>query len=293
MSTLAHINLAHTENAPQNTVAQQMSDIAVQEAVSPQHKYVIFKLVNTKSGPVNVDGIDEAYNPKTKSWERIYLISGAQSIWQSELTELLKDKQYVELNRKSLRFERGGVLRVLEEEENTLAFIRNCRHLIDNPKRKSGSRTEFFEYNPQKQQEAALEKEMLELDMAIAAKEQPEDAMLKHANYLGIVFFDELGEKKSPAGIRKEYMLAAKRNPVHFKKTLGSKEVDITFLVKRAILDAKIDLGKTGSAYWAANGGFIAKIPQSRKALDYLVEFAMTNSTEGKQFLSQLNDVIK
>jgi hypothetical protein len=43
---------------------------------------------------------------------------------------------------------------------------------------------------------------------------------------------------------------------------------------------------------WAGNGGFIGKIPQHRKPLEYLTELAMTNSQEGKQFKEQLESII-
>jgi hypothetical protein len=239
-------------------------------------EYVIFKLVNTKKkGRVHIDGIDDVVNPKTGKLERIWLLGGGvQSIWQSDLTETLKDKDFVRQNRRSLTFE-GKVLRIPSWDTPALEFARACRHNIDNPKRRTGSKTEFFEYNPAKQQEEALKKELLEMDMAF-----------------GISFVDELGQAKTDDGIRRELMLIAKRDPKRFEKAIGSKEVDIAFLVKKAILDAKIDLGN-GNAIWSGNGGFIAKIPAARKPLEYLIELAMTNSDEGRAFLEQLNTFAK
>jgi hypothetical protein len=209
------------------------------------------------------------------------------------LTELLKDKDYVKKNRRSLLFE-GTVCRIPSWDERALEYAKVCRHNIGNPNRKSGSNYEFYEYNPAKQQEESLKKEMFEIDMVIKAREMPEEKMKKMAAYLGIIFYDELGQVKSPSGIRSELMIKAKRDPITFEKYIDSKEVDISFLVKKGILDNFIDLGsQNGNAIWANGKGFIAKIPQARKPFEYLTELAMTNSNEGRQFLEQLQTIVK
>jgi hypothetical protein len=274
-------------------IANEISDFAMQSAKSNETHWIIYKLVNTKKkGRVYIDGIDDVINPQTKKMERIWLLTGANSIWGSDLVETLKDKDYVRNNRRSLQFE-GGVLRVPDWDTLTLDFIKNCRHLLDNPSRRGGSKNEFFEYNPAKQQQVALDKEMLEMDMAIEASKMEIGKARKLANFFGIIFYDELGQPKTDDGIRRELMLFAKREPKKFQQNLNSKEVEVAYLVKKAILDAKIDLGGgNGNVSWA-NGGMIGKIPASRKPQEYLVELAMTNSDEGRVFLDQLNNVVK
>ena len=274
-------------------IANEISELAMQNAKGNETRWIIYKLVNTKKkGRVYIDGIDDVINPQTKKMERIWLLTGANSIWGSDLVETLKDKDFIRNNRRSLQFE-GGVLRVPDWDTLTLDFIQNCRHLIDNPSRRGGSKNEFFEYNPAKQQQAALDKEMLEMDMAIEASKMEIGKARKLANFFGIIFYDELGQPKTDDGIRRELMLFAKRDPKKFQQNLNSKEVEVSFLVKKAILDAKIDLGGgNGNVSWA-NGGMICKIPAARKPQDYLVELAMTNSDEGRAFLEQLNNVIK
>lgn len=284
------------EKSGLDAIADEVSSIAKKDSPTVENEYVIFKLVDTKrKGRVYIDGIDDdILNPKTKNRERIWLLSGTSSIWSTELVEQLKDKDFVRNNRRSLQFE-GGVMRVPKWDERMLEFVRVCRHLIDNPNRRTGSKFEFFEYNPAKQQEEALKKEMLEIDMAIAAREMPIDKARKLANFFGIIFYDELGQPKSDDGIRRELMLFAKRDPKRFQQNLESKEVEIAYLIKKAIIDSKIDLGGTdGNVSWS-NGGFIAKIPVARKSQtqQYLVELAMTNSDEGKQFLEQLQKIVK
>lgn len=160
MATLKDVELSKQESKKELfDTAQQMSDLAVSDSPKIEVEYTIFKMVNTKrKGRVYIDGIDDDIeNPVTKKRERIWLLSGTSSIWSSDLVEQLKDKDFVRNNRRSLQFE-GGILRVPSWDVRQLEFIRNCRHLIDNRGRKTGSRFEFFEYNPAKQQEEALKK---------------------------------------------------------------------------------------------------------------------------------------
>lgn len=277
-------------------VGQEIASLAMQDAAPAESEYVIYKLVDTKKkGRLYIDGIDDdIFNPTTKRRERIWLLSGTSSIWSSDLVEQLKDKDFVRNNRRSLQFE-SGILRVPKWDERMIEFISNCRHLIDNPNRRSGSKFEFFEYNPAKQQAEALKREMLEIDMAIAAREMPIDKARKLASFMGVVFFDDLGQPKSDDGIRRELMVIAKRNPLKFKQNIDSKEVEVAYLIRKAIIESKLDLGAgDGNVRWA-NGGYITKVPraQQSKVQQYLLDFAMTNSDEGKAFLDMLMSKIK
>ena len=284
----------HGEQPTESQVTEQhVVDIAMQDSPKAKAEYVIFKLVDTnKKGGVYIPNIDDVFNPETKKVERIRLLAGVESIWMKDQKELTAD--YIRQNARSLEFPRGTkILRIPIWDTQALEFARICRHNISNPNRKTGSRFEFFEYDPEKQQKAALENEMFEIEMALEAKQQPVDKMKKHANFLGIVAFDEYGFPKSDEGIRREYILAAKRNPKRFKDTLGTKEVEVSFLVKRAISDSKIDIGSpNGDIRWSENGGVIGRCPSGRKQHDYLVELALTNSDEGRRFLDQLNNLV-
>ncbi len=275
-------------------IITEQSVLAVSSAapIEPQ-QFKVYRLVNTKrKGRVYIDGLDEAKNPKTGRVERIYLLTGAHSIWASELEELLKDKDYMRQNRKSLEFN-SGVLRVALWDERTIEFIENCKHYIDNPTRRTGSNYEFFLYDPEKQQKAALDKEMLEINMAIAANSLDEVKATKLASFLGISPVDNYGFPKSPAGIKQELILFAKRQPLIFQKNLDSKEVEISYLIRKAIYDAKVDVGGyDGNVMWAG-GRVICKLPISRQPLEYLTELALTNSDDGRRFLEELERVSK
>ena len=254
--------------------------------------YVIFKLVNNKNGGTYIPNVDDVVNPVTKKVERIRLLVGIDSIWVKDQKDVSVD--YIRQNSRSLEFPRGQkILMIPKWDKAALEFAQICRHNIGAPNRKSGSKFEFFEYNPKKQAEAALKKEMLELDMAIKARELPEDKMKKMASFLGIRFVDDLGQAKPADALRTELMLTAKRTPELFEKYLDAKEVDIQFMIKKAILDSTIDLGGgSGNASWGT-GGSIGKIPTGAKPLQYLTELAMTNSEEGRAFLEKLNSIAK
>ncbi len=258
-----------------------------------KQQYVIFKLKNKKRGRHYLDGINSAINPNTKRRERIYLIRGADSIWQSDLIELLKDKDYVARNRDSILFEEG-IARVRVDDDRRLEFARANNNNLGVKNRVANGKHDFYEYDPVAESKERHEKQMLKINMVIAAKDMEEKKMKMLASFLGISPVDDLGMPKQPDGIRTELMIKADNDPINFKKYLDSKEVEISYMVKRAIIDAKIDLtGQAGNAIWADGKGFIGKIPLGRKSYEYLTELAMTNSAEGKAFLEQLQQVIK
>lgn len=294
MAKLKDVQFSQSGELALNETENEISQMAVDSAPKAKQEYVVFKLVDTKKkGGVYIPNVDDVINPKTKKVERIRLLSGVSTIWVSEQGNLTPE--FIRANSRSLEFPRGTkILRIPVWDETALEFARTCRHNIGAPNRKTGSRFEFFEYDPEAQQKAALEKEMLEIEMAIQASKEPVDAMRKHANFLGIVAYDEFGIPKTDEGIRREYVLAAKRNPKRFKETLGTKDVEISFLIKRAISDAKLDIGgNNGTISWSNGGGVICRVPAGRKTQEYLLELALTNSDEGKKFLHQLESFAK
>ncbi len=264
---------------------------ARQDAPNQEEEFVVFKLVdNTKDGGVHIHGVDDVVNPKTGAVERIRCLSGIDTIWLKEQKDLTPE--YIKNNQRTFSFYRGAkILRVNKKDRTGIEFLTLTNSNIGNPKRKTGSRYEFYEYNPAKQQQEALDKEMMEIEMAIQASKEPVESMRKHANFLGIQAFDEFGIPKTDEGLRREYIISAKRNPVRFKKSINSKEVEVSYLIKKAISENLIDLGgHSGNVQWGA-GGHIARIPVGRNTHEYLIELALTNSEDGKRFLSQLNDL--
>lgn len=257
-----------------------------------QQQYVIFRLVKKKQRRLRLDGIcDNCYNPKTKETERTYLIRGAKSIWQSDLTELIKDidkpNSYMSKNRLSSLFE-DGVCRVPIADARQLEFLRVNTHNVG--KNRSGAgKYDFYEYDAHEEQKFRYEKQMQRINLITKISSLPKDKMQKIAVFAGVSMVDELGMPKGEDGMRAELMVKADTQPEFIEKMIDSKEVEVSWLVKKAIIDAKIDLtAQAGTALWAGGKGFIAKVPSNRKAYEYLTELAMTNSEEGRTFKEQL-----
>jgi len=299
MAKLKHVELSQSGADTMQTDIDmtEVSIIAQEDNPAPKEtKYHIFKLVDTKKkGGTYIPNIDDVINPETGREERIRLLSGVDSIWIKDQKDLEPD--YIRQNAKSLVFPRKAkCLRIPDWDKTSLEFARLCRHNIGSPNRKSGSKFEFFEYDPQKQAAEALERESLEIEMALAARDMDEATMKKYVSFLKINIYDELGEPKTADLLRKELMLYAKRNPRQFQTLVKTKhkEVDINYLIKKAILSAKIDIGsQAGRAFWSNGGGLIGVIPSNRQPLEYLTELALTNSEDGRLFLKQLNEIAK
>lgn len=262
----------------------------------PKQGYVIFRLVNKKQRRLWIDGIcDNCFNPKKNEYERAYLIRGAKSIWQSELYDLVKDidkpNSYISKNRMSLLFE-DGICRIPVSERNQLEYARVNMHNVGKTRTGAG-KFDYYEYDPQEEQKNKLEKQMNRIKLITKVNEMPEDKVKKLAAFLEISLVDELGFPKGADGVKAELMIKADTQPHIVEKYLDSKEVEVEWLVRKAIIDAKIDLtAQGGNAIWAGGKGFIAKVPSSVKAYKYLTELAMTNSEEGRQFKEQLENIV-
>jgi len=268
---------------------QEEANIAMNEApiANAGNVHKVYKLSDTKKkGNYHMDGIDDVWNPETGKIERIRLLRGFPSIWLKDQKDL--DKAFIESNRRSLTFV-SRILRVPDYDTTAIEFLSLSNANIDNPNKKGTRRLTFFEWNPQRQAEVERKKRLAKVEAIKFATSASVEDMRKHANYLGISFIDELGFPKSDDALRNDYELYAEAQPNKFMNSAGSKEVEISFIIKKAILDSKIDITtKKGSAYWADNGGFICKIPTGVKPKDYLVEYAMLPNDEGKAFLNQI-----
>lgn len=294
MATLKHVQ--ESQNGTFEAPIQQeptFNNLSIEPEVKSNEPYnVIFRLVKKKKGRVRLDSIcNNVLNPKTGKRERIWLLMGAPSIWQSDLTELLKDKDYVNKSRYSLTFE-DSICRVSSIHENELEFARANTNNVG--KRRNGSgKYDYYEYDANEEQKAKLEAQMLQINLVLKIKDMPEQDMKKLALFLDIKPYDEIGQLKSHEGMRTELMLKANLQPTLVSKYIDSKEVEVSYLVRKAIVEAKIDLtGQSGNALWAGGKGFIAKIPSHKKPLEYLTELAMTNSNEGRTFKEQLEQIV-
>jgi hypothetical protein len=249
----------------------------------------IFKLVdNTRNGGINIGGVDDVINPDTGRMERIRLLAGVESIWVKDQKDI--KEEYINQNTRSLEF-RGKILRVPAYDKAMILFALLTRHNTGSAQNKSGSRTEFFEWNPAKQAEAGLKKEILEMETVAAVSNLSEEKLRQLASYFKISNEGEYGIPKLLSQIRTEMMLQAKRNPENVKKMMDSDEVTAQWTIKQAILNSKIDLGsQQGSALWAS-GGLITKLPPGKIPLETLTDLFMSPTDEGRQFKEQLKNL--
>lgn len=258
---------------------------------NPESEWVIFKLVsNARRGRVNIDGQDDVFNPKTGKVERIRLVSGVESIWVKDQKDLTED--YIKRNKRTLQFE-DRVLRLPKWDISAIEFARITRHCVDNANRKSGSKHEFFEYNPKKQAEAAMQKEMLAIDAMQKLFELEIPKMTKIALFEGVQFFDELGERKSDTQIRRDLALKVKQNPERFLGIVDDPSVEISYLIAKAIKDGKLEVGREAGKIYYANGGFIMSYPTNSNAKSALVDFATSKTKEANEFLENLKQLVK
>jgi hypothetical protein len=261
----------------------------------PNKRFVIFKLVNNrKKGRVHLAGEADLYNPASGKIERARLLLGVPSIWKNEQKDI--PEQYVRENRRSITFE-NRIARIDVMDHQALEYVRRHNDFTENPHRRAGGKYDYFEWNPQRQEAEAYDREVFEMEMVQIAMNLPFDKVKKHALFLGVRFNDELGEPKTEKGIRRDYQIMAKRNPQRFKDTLDTREVEVHYLVRRALLNTQIDVNgrERGAAYWSDGGGRICKIPSGEinNALKYLTDLALTNSDEGRAFLEQLETRVK
>jgi hypothetical protein len=271
----------------------QSGDVtALNDLESDESPNVIFKLVKTdRKGGIYIHGEDEVIDPKTGRLAKVRLISGVDTIWAKDQKDVTKEQ--IERNMRSLHFPRGQKILVIPKYDRTaLEYARVTRHNIGAPNRKSGSKYEFFEYNPKKQAELALQEEMFQIEMITKAQGQEPEFMKKHAAYLGLKLVDDFGLPKNPDAIKRDYIVFAKRNPQRFYETLESKEIEVSYMIRKALSEQMIDLGsRNGMAVWAANGATICRLPPMADPLKHLTDLAFTNSNEGRDFLQGLQSI--
>lgn len=298
MSTLKDVEYAmRGEQKPAVQVGDYIPEIIHPNQKDPETEgFVVFKTVKSNNGGMHIPGIDYVIDPRTITPEKpngngpemIRLLTGVTTIWAKEQGSI--PKEFIDKNVRRIAFPRGTRFITVPTWDTTMIeFMRTARHNVRNPNRKSGSKFEYFEYDPNEVAKEQLAKEMLELDMVLKAKDQTVDKMERHASYLGIALIDEIGRKKPEDRLKTDYILYAKRNPELFKKSLDSKEVDIQFKIRAAILDGKIDISRgDGRAYFGNGGTLICALPANEQPLKVLTDLALTNTQEGKRLLEQL-----
>lgn len=290
--------IQHLPKGPSPVVAQKEVDFIPQppQQLNPVQN-IIFKLVNPSRGDVYLPLYSQnVKNPHTTQLDTLRVLKGVYTIWESEQKDVKMDPKTLSKSRRSLKFEFSGkdnIAIVPSDDAVMLEALRTIPHNVEVPGSNKGSRFAFFEIDTNKQAEIDAAKRQLRRKAVRMAEGQSDlDKLKRHAHYLRIRVLDDYGYPKVEKAIRNEYEDYAEMHPDKFINSFGSQEVEISYLIGKAISDAKIDTSTNkGSAYWAT-GGFICRIPSTQKAHDFLVEFAMLPNDEAKAFRQQLENVV-
>jgi hypothetical protein len=292
---------AASKEAAQEKATGRLDRVQIPSDILPAEKQkegvynVLFKLVKKKRGRHWLDNFTEAIpNPENNNMpERMCLLAGATDVWESKCENIIKDKNRYDRARRGMDIMFvDGVLRVRSTDVLRLKFLR--LHPKNVGDRRVGSLgSDFYEYSPAKENEDRKKKIVLKMEIGAKVMSMPDEQARKLASFLGIPMVDELGMPVSPDGIKADLAFKVDADPATVQRYIDSREVEISWMVKRAIIDNKIDLGGTsGNAMWSAGKGFIAKIPSDKKPYTYLTELAMTNSEDGRRFLEQLKTIV-
>ncbi len=114
------------------------------------------------------------------------------------------------------------------------------------------------------------------------------EEMIPHAKYLGISFIHPAtGEERDYDAIREDYKSKALENPEKFLLYANNPRIKTLYLVSRGLESNIITTGFVkGQAHWTATKQLIANIDVSKKPLDAITDYGMTD--EGESFLRTL-----
>jgi hypothetical protein len=275
---------------------ENISNVLNEENENQGSGNVIFRLVdNNKKGGVYIDCEDYVINPKTKQMDSIHLLVGENEIWGSEL----KEKYGINFNdtihkikRLSLKFE-NRTLTIPDWDTPAIEFLRHTRYCIDNKHNKIKGRVQYYEYNPLKEAELANYRMTKEMEAMEKLFSLDEGKVKKLCIYLNIPLNDTLGEIKPIQLLKRDLGIKIKNDPENFLNLSMSEEVEINYMVLKAIKDSKIDISQintNGKIYWATGSLICASIDNNAK--NTLVQLALSKTNGGNEFLEQLKKVL-
>ena len=251
----------------------------------------IFLLSNDKrQGTVIIDLEEEVIDPSTGKTRAMRLLRRAPSIWLDEQSAAQFPAAYVAKNVLTVTFTKGKCIIPMHEKLKLQAMDLSNRN-TGNKKRIGAKDIYFYEWNPLVENAKAIKEEDMVIKAMQLAMTTPLEEMIPHAAYLNIQFVDEQGVEFDENALRAAYIRKAKNEADKFLKSVHSPVVKMTFLVKKAIANGRIDLSQQpGTAYWQ-DGGFISVIPEGKEADEYLVQFGMTHGDANIAFANQLREL--
>lgn len=284
------ISFAPAEQAPIKSNGIVNNGITAMKV--PERESRIFILSNDKrQGKVHLDVEEDVIDPLTNSPRRMRLLRGAKSVWFDEQPPGVYPEKYVAKNVLDLEFEKGICIIPINKPLMIQAAELTNRNLATKKKNGSMARPKdiyFYEWNPIELNKVAMDEENDVIKAMSMAMNAPIDEMIAHSSYLAIPTADEMGVVLDEEALRTAYIKKAKNEAKKFLQSAQSPVVKIAHMVRVAIANGKIDLGKQpGTAYWT-DGGFISALPEGRDEAEYLIEYAMSYGETNTEFLNQL-----
>ena len=255
----------------------------------------IFKLSNNKrKGAVILNMEEDVIDPETGQVRRMRLMRGAQTLWFDEQPPSVFPQSYVNTHLETMNFDKGDCILSVNDPLKIKAAELTMRNVANQKKYGAKAKAKdfyFYEWNSAEQSRAAAEEDDRIMKAMQLAYTTPINEVIPHAKYLNIPFQDEMGVALGEQELRTSYAKYARGNAEKFLNSIQSPTVKISFLVKKAVDQGLIDLGKQrGAAYWT-DGGFISTIPEGKDGIDYLIEFAQTHGEAATAFHSQLREL--
>jgi len=267
-----------------SVAAPSLTPIATQQ-------YVVLKAVNKAKKKFRIDWrCNNVLNPKTNKYETIYNVRGWPSIWASELVEQLKDKEYMGKNGQSLIFN-NAVCRLPVGLPLQIEYATYNTNNVGKQRNTNG-KWDFYIYDVNEEAKERLARENTKIQTIIKVSNLTDERIKVLAGWFKINPADDIGMPKGIDALKTELLLMANATPELVEKYIDSKEADVAYMVRQAILDSKIDIGSSqGSAIWANGKGFIGRIPSGKTPYEFLTELALSPTPEGTDFQNRLKQV--
>jgi len=273
--------------------------VAAKEAKEePENGTYVYELVG--DFPI-VDGIrkypptvtmpysDIIFDEETGSQRNIRYLTGVNSIFEDEQGNL-DEKAVRRLIPQQLQFNSGKM--IVDARNTALVQYMNLSNFNQATKnRRPGIKATFRLVDTRATERARLDFMKKSRKAAAMAEDADEKAMLDHASYVGILPYNHEGMRKSPDGIRAEYIKYAAENPEYFMKTYDNPYVSTYVNVRMAVDKDIITLNHVkGQAHWSESKALILTIPEGKNSVEVLAKHAL--SDDGKSFKERLQAVI-
>ena len=153
-----------------------------------------------------------------------------------------------------------------EQNTNKLRMVKNVYRLLD-----------FANSD-----EDAIEKGKKKDRAYDVARSASIEEMIPHAKYLGISFVHPAtGEERDYDAIREDYKSRALENPESFLLYANNPRVKTMYLISKGLDAGIITTGMVrGQLHWVATKQFVANVDVSKKPVDAVTDFAMTDEAE-------------